>query len=717
MFDPKRPALLLLGAALPVMMGATTHEVSVRNNVFVPEDIVVAQGDTVRWVWEEGFHTVTSGDNCTYDELHFDEDIDSNNPVFEWVVPGDVVGEVPYYCRPHCVVFDMVGTITVLEPGEMVEFRITLDGSQVVPPVDTSGSGSGTATLDLGTNMFSWEISFSDLEGTQTAAHFHGAAPYCANAGVQVPLTTGSPVMGSEILTVQQAEDVLAGLWYVNIHTDLHPGGEIRGQVMPAPLDDPIEDVIAMGDVHIQLDAVADGLTAPNWGTAAPGIEDRLYVTDQDGVIWNVNLDSGDKSVFLDVSDRLVSLGIFGEGSFDERGLLGVAFHPEYADNGRLYTYTSEPVDGEADFSTIPDGFSANHQSVITEWQVQNPGDPDAVVDPGSAREVLRIDQPQFNHDGGAVVFGPDEMLYIALGDGGDADDEDGGTDPFDEPVVGHGCDGNGQNVETILGTILRVDPDGSDSANGQYGIPADNPFVGGDGIDEIFAYGFRNPFRISFDSLTGELFAADVGQNDIEEIDVVIPGGNYGWNLKEGSFFFVRNGASDGYVTDRALNAPPDLIDPIAEYDHDDGLAIVGGFVYRGTKIPPLIGRYVHGEFARTFSNDGRLFYLDETNTILEFPPLMRSDLGLSLLGFGEDGDGELYALANATGTPFGETGVVLRITTRPGDLDADGVVGTADLLALLGNWGPCEGCPADIDGDGVVGTADLLTLLANWG
>jgi len=716
MFNTTRSFLLLFGATLP-MMGAVTHDVAVRNFEFDPPDITVAPGDMIRWVWESGTHTVTSGDNCTFDGVHFDEPITSANPEFIWLVPGEVVGGIPYYCAPHCAGFNMIGSITVQAPGEMVDFMITLDGRQHDPQIDTAGGGSGTATLDLGTSLFSWQITFADLEGSQTAAHFHGAAPYCENAGVQVALPLGSPIMGSTTLTAQQVQDVLAGLWYVNIHTDLHPAGEIRGQVMPAPLDNPLEAPIGAGDIHVRLEPVAEGLTAPNWGAAAPGIDGRLFVTDQNGILWNINLATGDKSVFLDVSADLVSLGIFGEGTFDERGLLGVAFHPGYAANGLLYTYTSEPVSGAADFSTMPDGAIANHQSVITEWQVLDPSDPDAVVDTGSARELLRIDQPQFNHDGGAVNFGPDGMLYISLGDGGDADDEDGGTDPFDQPVLGHGCGGNGRDVNTILGTILRIDSGGSNSTNGQYGIPGDNPFVGMDGLDEIFAHGFRNPFRFSFDSLAGDLIVADVGQNYIEEIDVVVAGGNYGWNHKEGSFFFVPNGASAGYVTNHELNAPPDLIDPIAEYDHDDGVAIVGGFVYRGTKIPPLAGRYVHGDFAQTFSNDGRLFYLDEADTIVEFPLVDQAELGMSLLGFGEDADGELYVLANRTGTPFGETGVVLRLTTKPGDLDADGTVDTTDLLALLASWGDCDGCPADINGDGLVNTTDLLTLLANWG
>lgn len=432
-----------------------------------------------------------------------------------------------------------------------------------------------------------------------------------------------------------------------------------------APLADPISQPIKRGprSHEIRLETVVKGLTAPNWGTTVPGCSSRrgrLMVTDQDGILWDVNLATGEKSVLLDVSDRLVSLGVAGPGTFDERGLLGVAFHPEFADNGRLYTYTSEPVDGDADFSTMPIGETANHQSVISEWQIPEPCQADSVVDPDTRREVLRIDEPQFNHDAGALVFGADGKLFVALGDGGAADDQG----------VGHVPGGNGQDPSNVLGTILRIDPDGSDSSNGQYGVPADNPFIGQSGfVDEIFAYGFRNPFRFSFDDRTGEMYIADVGQNDIEEIDLGVAGGNYGWRLKEGSFCFDANGDDPGFVFDcGAGDAPDDLIDPIAEYDHDEGIAIVGGFVYRGELIPPLRGRYVFGDFFHPGSGSGRLFYLDEENTIREFPLADRETLGFSVLGFGQDASGELYVLANETGTPFGDTGVILRVASgRP--------------------------------------------------
>jgi glucose/arabinose dehydrogenase len=442
-------------------------------------------------------------------------------------------------------------------------------------------------------------------------------------------------------------------------------GTSLLAAVTPAPangepLEDPIPAPIETGEVRIRLETVADGMTAPNWGTAVPGCESlrgRLVVTDQDGNLWAVNLATGEKGILLDVSDRLVALGAFGPGSFDERGLLGVAFHPDFAENGLLYTYTSEPVAGDADFSTLPEGEAANHQSVVSEWQLPDPCNPSSVVDPTSRREILRIDEPQFNHDGGALNFGPDGKLYISLGDGGAADDQ--GT--------GHVEGGNGQDPSNILGTILRLDPDGSSSANGQYGIPADNPFVGDAGfLDEIFAYGFRNPFRFSFDSRTGEMYVADVGQNDIEEIDLGVPGGNFGWRIKEGSFCFDPSGGEAGFVFACGPDdAPEGLIDPIAEYDHDEGIAVVGGFVYRGSQIAQLRGRYVFGDFFQPAIGSGRLLYLQKNHSILEFALTDREALGLRVLGFGQDAGGELYLLGNATGVPFGDTGVVLRLAS----------------------------------------------------
>lgn len=713
-----RLALLAPATALtlvpPAGALAAVHHVSVDAMTFNPAVVNVSPGDRVHWTLGSGSHTVTSGTGCTYDGIFFDAPVNPLETEFEWTVPYGV-SSVPYFCRFHCF-FGMTGQINVSTTP--INFEITLDANQE-SGVTSSATGAGTAVYDPATRLFSWDISFSGLSSAQTSAHFHGAAPACQTASVQVPLPTGSPIVGSATLSAQQGRDLVAGLWYVNIHTTNFSSGEIRGQVVPAGVPDPIPDPIQPGAVVVDLEPLATGLTAPNWGAVAPGDPDRLFVTDQNGTLWAINVDTGAKSVFLDVSSMLVPLGIVGPGSFDERGLLGVAFHPDYPSNGLLYTYTSEPIGNPPDFSTIPIGSTANCQSVIREWAVPNPGDPNSVVDPLSSRVLMRVDKPQFNHNAGCVVFGADGYLYISFGDGGAADDRDDGA-ILGVPNVGHGCEGNGQNINSILGKIVRIDVNGSNSANGQYGIPATNPFVGVTGLDEIYAYGFRNPFRFSFDEVTGQLYVADVGQNDLEEVNTVGLGDNCGWRLKEGSMYFSFNGINAGYVTDIPQTVPSDLVDPIAQYDHDEGIAIVGGFVYRGQRLPQLAGKYVCGDFARTFSNDGRLFYLD--TEIVELTLFGGAPFGRSLLGFGQDASGDIYVLANSTGTPFGSTGEVLRIRLFPGDTDADGDVDIADLSALLTLFGLCEGdtgydASIDFDRSGCIDLADLSELLTNFG
>ena len=605
--------------------------------------------------------------------------------------------------------------VTASARAEVLNFVIRLDGLQA--GVNTTANGTGTATFDTATNLFSWSVTFIGLSSAQTTAHFHGPAGVCVDAPPTIQLPNGSPLNGSATLDLTSQGQLRQGLWYINIHTANNPNGEIRGQVVPTNILDLIPAPIPPAPVHVQLQTVASGLTAPNWGTSAPGLANRLFVTDQNGVLWSVNTMTGDKTTFLNVSAMLVPMGAFGPGTFDERGLLGVAFHPNYQTNGLVYTFQSEPVNGIADFSTLPIGVTPNCQTVIREWHVPNPSDPASVVDPGSTRVLLRIDKPQFNHNAGALVFGPDDLLYIAFGDGGGADDQDSFTN------FGHGCAGNGQNLNVILGKIIRIDPLGSNSANGQYGIPADNPFVGIPGLDEIWCYGLRNPFRFSFDRGTGTMYIGDVGQNRIEEVDIGVRGGNFGWRAKEGSFFFIPNGSGASYATSTPQAVPFGLIDPIAEYDHSEGVAVLGGFVYRGKRIAPLLGRYVFGEFADG-PNNGRLFMLSPTNQIQEFPLVGQTALGMSMLGLGEDANGEIYVFANATGLPFGTSGVVLRLTLRPGDVNGDGIINVNDLLEILVHWGECPApptnCPPDIapwpTGDGHIDVNDLLQTLSNW-
>jgi hypothetical protein len=246
---------------------------------------------------------------------------------------------------------------------------------------------------------------------------------------------------------------------------------------------------------------------------------------------------------------------------------------------------------------------------------------------------------------------------------------------------------GNGQSLEpgNLLGKILRIDPTGRDSANGSYGIPRDNPFLDA-GVDEIYAYGFRNPFRFSFDARTGALWVGDVGQNDLEEVDVVVKGGNHGWPIKEGTFLFDDGGDGPGFVTADSPGAPVALADPVAQYDHrgpagtTEGLAVVGGFVYRGGRVHDLRGRYVFGDYSRAFAQpQGRLFVLQRgpcggtPRCVAELAVEGRATLGLAVLGIGQDGRGELYVLANATGVLAGTTGVALRITRAGRQDDGD--------------------------------------------
>ena len=447
-------------------------------------------------------------------------------------------------------------------------------------------------------------------------------------------------------------------------------------------LDDPIPERIRRGRIDVGLRTVADGLVSPVTGTFAPGVHDRLFVADQTGKIWSIDVgrDPGPRTLFADLSGLVVQLGDLIPGlPYDERGLLGLAFDPDYQQNGLVYTYLTAPWLEPADFSTQPNTrracdawlpFSPRPcQNVVIEWRVHDPSDPATTIDMSTERDLLRIDKPQFNHNGGTLAFGPDGMLYISIGDGGFGDDQG----------PGHVRGGNAQSLApgNVLGKILRIDPQGHDSENGAYGIPRNNPFVGRPGADEIFAYGFRNPYRMSFDQNTGQLWVGDVGQRHVEEVDVVVAGGNYGWRLKEGTFPFdpgSPESPNDGTVSANAPGEPAGLIDPVAEYDHtaprgteEQGAAIVGGFVYRGSRIPDLAGKYVFGDYSRAFASpDGRLFYLCGSPDVTHRVCNLMEEPGFAIFGFARDAAGELYVLGNETGIVSGATGVVKRVT-RP--------------------------------------------------
>ena len=451
---------------------------------------------------------------------------------------------------------------------------------------------------------------------------------------------------------------------------------------------------IPKGDFTIMLESVASGLAAPVQLTHAGDGSGRLFIVDQTGVIRIVSAGVLLPTPFLDLSAELPALNPL----FDERGLLGLAFHPEYATNGRFFVRYSAPRAGapsEPCFGTS----RGCHREVLAEYAVS--ADPD-VADAASGSVLYTVDAPQFNHNGGAVAFGPDGYLYFSLGDGG------GAHDGLADAPPSHGPIGNGQNIDTALGAVLRIDVDGGSP----FAVPLDNPFVGGPGLDEIFAYGFRNPYRLSFDDGPGgdgRLMLADAGQNLFEEVDVVARGGNYGWVIREGFHCFDPfNPSSPPAACSATGPSGEPLIDPLAEYDHAEGIAVIGGYVYRGSCAPGFEGTYVFGDFSTAFfAGDGRLFHLIEpspgVHEIREFT-IGAADVpyGLFLKGFGEDEDGELYVLGTAELGPTGSTGVVDRVTL---DMDGDDIYGCADNCPATFNPGQ-----EDDDEDGVGDACDSI-------
>ena len=341
---------------------------------------------------------------------------------------------------------------------------------------------------------------------------------------------------------------------------------------------------------------VASGLHGALLVTAPPGDAGRLFVVLQGGQIRIIEGGRVLGTPFLDVSDRISTDGF-------EQGLLGLAFHPRYASNGRFFVnFTDEAGDTQ-----------------VVEYRVSSRRNR---ADPASARTILSIEQPFANHNGGHLAFGRDGMLYIGMGDGG------GAGDPM----------GNGQDLGTLLGKMLRIDVD-RQAGGRNYAIPEGNPFVGRQGARaEIWAYGLRNPWRFSFDRARGDLWIGDVGQNAREEIDFRRAGrggANFGWSAFEGTLPY-RDGSPQ--------NGP--VVRPVAQYGRNLGNSVTGGYVYRGSAIPALLGRYVYGDWAT-----GALFTMRAAPRIGK--PQRVTGLNASLQGltsFGEGARGELYAIAGGT-------------------------------------------------------------------
>jgi glucose/arabinose dehydrogenase len=416
---------------------------------------------------------------------------------------------------------------------------------------------------------------------------------------------------------------------------------------------------------NIGLKLIAEGLNAPTVLVSIPGGSGRLLVADQSGVIHLIDRD-GKKSEqpFLDLREKIIALG----KGMEERGLIGLALHPQFKSNHRFYVVYSAPLRTNA-----PPQW--DHVERLSEFKTR--GDDFSAADGGSERIVLEIDEPDWNHNSGRIAFGPDGYLYWTVGDGGafnDVGDVARGR--------GHPPEGNGQRLETLLGKVLRLDVDHGTP----YGIPRDNPYVDGKkGLPEIFAYGLRNPWGMSFDrGGTHALIVTDVGQDRWEEINVIVNGGNYGWRLREGF---------EGFDPKDPLHAPTNaatvgadgkpLVDPVFVYKtlrgrgtdpNSYGVTITGGYVYRGKAFPSLVGKYVFADWSRSMAipsgtllvatipppGAGTARWTAKPLALKDFPD---GRIKSFIWALGEDEEGELYVLGNGINSVSNTRGKVFKL------------------------------------------------------
>jgi glucose/arabinose dehydrogenase len=366
--------------------------------------------------------------------------------------------------------------------------------------------------------------------------------------------------------------------------------GATASDPTPAVATDPPPSQVPGEPPGLALDVIAEGLDSPLDIAVRPDDPSTLYIVEQGGRVRVVRDGTLREAPLLDIADRVTAGG--------EQGLLGLAFHPDAADD-RLFVYY-----------TASDG-----DQVVSSFRA--PSGPDAAADPGSEARLMVMDDPFGNHNGGGLAFGPDGYLYIATGDGG------GGGDPL----------GSGRDLASLLGKVLRIDIDVASGADPPYAIPADNPYAGdAQAQPETWASGLRNPWRIRFDSATGDLWMGDVGQGDWEEIDVArdgVGGLDFGWNVMEGTHCFQP---SDGCSTDG-------LTLPVTEYGHDLGCSVTGGTVYRGTAWPALQGFYVFSDYC------SGLFWAIPADAQPTVQPVVVLESGRSISAIAEDGQGELVA------------------------------------------------------------------------
>lgn len=486
---------------------------------------------------------------------------------------------------------------------------------------------------------------------------------------------------------------------------------------------------IPVGNRTVRLEQVADGLNGMVGDTLQYAPTDMVFAPDGSGRMFVVTLGGAIRvgtpqgglmpEVFLDTFSEQTDI------LPDSFGMTAMTFHPDFANPGspgygKFYTLEPEKKTGGA--ATLPLSLTGRqkHQTALFEYTAV---DPAANAFTGTKRQVFRIDEPGEIHNTNELLFGPDGYLYVAAGDG------------CNEPnATGTVCSDNAQYLGNSFGKVLRFDPldpavtsNSNDpiSASGAYRIPADNPFVNeSNALGEIFAYGLRNPYRLSFDRASGELYAGDVGQRNIETIDRIVAGGNYGWNGLEGTFLYDKTSQNE-LVPDADLNgdgkgdyaAEHGMQEPLFQYDHQDGKSVVGGYVYRGELLPELNGKYLFGDFRGPLNRfEGKLYLGDFSNETLEQLQVSAAgdELPDLIYAFSEDESGELYLLG---GAKDGSTGVVMRIVRAfPfGDTNADGQVNLADLNNVRNNFGGVG--LGDANSDGKVDLQDLNAVRNNFG
>ena len=706
---------LLAGLGVPRAFSASTN-VFIESFSFSPDNVTVQVNDEVVWNWDTSLHSTTSQpDGSLWDS-------GVQNVPFTFTNKFLVAGSFPYLCTFH----GFTGTVNVqaasTNTAPTVSITSPTDGATFTDPANVSivatasDSGSGTVTnvlfldgttslgnvtappysvvapLALGPHSLT-AVAMDDggLSTTSSVVHVtvntagptttvaitnptnNAVLPSSAAVSLQATASaTGGNVTNVEFFdgNISVGHDIsspysLSVTLSIGAHTVTAVAQSDAGiNATSAPVSFTTArylPAITNGDITLLLQPVATNLSAPDYAISPPGDHTRLFVVEQNGMLRVIENGVLSPVPAMNIQSRVAPPLILTNPN-DERGFLGLAFHPGYTNPASpgyrtLYTYNSEQIPvGTSPTYPVPTTATNNYKNVVNEWKISPTNA--SIVDTNSRREIISFGKTAGNHNGGTITFGPDGYMYLALGDGGDANDV--GSSHI-EPG------GNAQNLSTPLGKFLRFDPIDPSltptspdevSSNGQYRIPAGNPFKAAGQLHEIYAYGFRNPYRFSFDTLTGDLIHSDVGQNNIEEIDRVVMGGNYGWAIKEGDFLFNRtNGPAGAAGTigappgNRSPGVPAGLIDPISgtegtlEYDHNEGISITGGFVYRGTAIPELYGKYIFGDLALKTAPvraDGRIFYADLQTGVIKALPWFQFGgsavlpNGLTVHGFG---------------------------------------------------------------------------------